>query len=229
MLINLQQLIHKQYELIVQRKDAEYKALLLQINPHFLYNTLGVISALSAQKKHEEVMDVTESLGLMLRYSLKLDSNLASLSEELLYIRRYANIIRSYYGDAIDIAIREERGLEGIQVIKFILQPLVENAVKFSQNLGRIAEVRVDASADGDSVKLAVADNGLGMRQELVEQLMEEDRPDRDMLHNVGTEIGLRNVLARCRLYYGDSFRFQITSAENRGTTVTLCLPKMRR
>ncbi|MEK0312573.1 cache domain-containing sensor histidine kinase [Cohnella sp. 56] len=229
MLINLQRSIDKQYELIVQRKDTEYKALLLQINPHFLYNTLGVISALSAQKKNDEVMDVTESLGQMLRYSLKLDSNLVSLSEELLYIRRYIGILDAYHGDAIDVSVREEPGLERIQIVKFILQPLVENAVKYSLNTDRTAEVAIDARMCGEHVQLAVTDNGIGMKPQLVAALMAEEQPSHGMLKNGGREIGLRNVLARCRLFYGAAFRFTVTSEENRGTTITFFIPDIKR
>lgn len=228
MIARLKDYIKLEVELTVRRRDAEYKALLLQINPHFLYNTLEVIGSLSIQGRNRDVLKVTESLGLMLRYSLKLDSDFVKLQEELKYVRHYSAILSLVYGERIDMSIQDETRTADAPILKFILQPLIENAVKYSMDHTEKVEIVLTACLDEDGLFITVSDNGIGMRPELAEQLMNTSQVDHgcDILNSEGKRIGLRNVIARCRLFYGNGFLLHIDSVQGAGTTFHLKLPR---
>jgi len=222
----IKHLIQTEYQANLHRRDAEYKALLMQINPHFLYNTLEVIGSLAAQGATDEVIDVTESLGSMLRFSLKLDSERVSLREELRQAGHYAGIVRARFGDRIAVEIEAEPDVMDASVVKFILQPLLENAVKYTMEYKDAGRVAVTANRTGSLLCIRVADNGIGMPAARLSELLEEEGgAGGDAFNMTGKRIGLRNVLARCRLRYGESFRAEIDSGEGAGTTVALYMP----
>ncbi|MDG0809955.1 ATP-binding protein [Cohnella rhizosphaerae] len=105
----------------------------------------------------------------------------------------------------------------------------MENAVKHSRKAGNDEPVRIEAAMEAGVVRVTVSDRGAGMTPEQVARIVAEAHAEPDMLSSDGRHIGLRNVLARCRLSYGDAFRFEIRSAENEGTAITLLLPETRR
>lgn len=227
MIHRLRDNIQLEVELNLRRKDAEYKALLLQINPHFLYNTLEVIGSLSAQGRNKDVLKVTESLGRMMRYSLRLDNDIVNLKEELKYVNYFASIISMVYGERMSLLLLDETGEEEASIPKFILQPLVENAVKFSLDHTEKVEIVLIASLQGNDLSISVRDNGIGMKEELLQELLAVSIENDDyMLNNNGKRIGLRNVIARGRLIYGDRFHINIDSNPGAGTTVNLSFPR---
>ncbi|MFD0671399.1 sensor histidine kinase [Cohnella sp. GCM10027633] len=227
MVERLRFLIETEFRANMRRKDAEYKALLMQINPHFLYNTLEAIGSLSAQKRSDEVVDVTERLGQMLRYSLRADSDLTKLREEIQYIRDYVSIMKVRFGERLRVEIREGPELGNAEVIKFILQPLVENAIKFGLENPAGAIVTLETRKAGDRLEIEIADNGPGMPLATIEELKREmSRSEMtDVLGAQGRRIGLRNVLARCFLHYGESFSILLESAPDEGTCIKIRLP----
>jgi two-component system, sensor histidine kinase YesM len=223
----LQNLIETEYEANLRRKDAEYKALLLQINPHFLNNTLEIIGSLALQGKMKDVMNVSIYLGKMLRYSLNTNSNIVSLDEELNYITSYTNILKLRYEDMITIQIDVDPGTKTIPIIKFILQPLVENAVKYSFSEKTFADIFIKSEKVGNQISLSVEDRGIGMSEEMISNLQQEDET-MNVLESKGTSIGLRNVLGRLRLTYGNDFSYRIESKKCQGTKITLLIDLKR-
>ena len=224
----LQNLIETQYEANLRRKDAEYKALLLQINPHFLNNTLEIIGSLALQGKNKEVMNVSIYLGKMLRYSLNTKSNIVPLGEEVNYIKSYTNILKLRYEDTITIQMNVEPDTITIPVIKFILQPLVENAVKYSFSEKIFADIFIKIEVVGSHLSLSVADKGMGMSEEIISDLLSQADETLHVLESKGNSIGLRNVLGRLKLTYGDDFSYQIESTKNEGTMITLLIDLKR-
>lgn len=233
MIEQLRQHIRLEYEMNLRRQGAEYKALLMQINPHFLYNTLEVISSLTMQQRNREAVRVVESLGRMLRFSLDTRNEQVALSEELLYIEHYMSILRLRFADSLHIRIHADAAARKCLVIKFILQPLVENAVKYSTGLDdRTASVEVRCWVDEgeELLHLSVEDNGCGMPEQVIQGFLEEmRRQGTGVLNSSGTQIGLRNVLARGVLYYGDAFQVLIDSRIGEGTRICLSLPSKRK
>jgi len=219
--------IRNEFELKLLRQQAEYKALLMQINPHFLFNTLELLSSLSMQGRTDDSVRVIESLGKMLRFSLKINDDLIGLAEELGYVRDYASILKVRFGERLHLTIEEEGDLARVTVVKFILQPLIENAVKYAFRQSPEARVSVRVRRAEGRVHLSVADNGPGMSEELRQQLLERSAasgPHR-ILAAGDRQIGLGNVLARCRLYYGALFEVRMDSAPGEGLRIELILP----
>ncbi|MDQ0059063.1 cache domain-containing sensor histidine kinase [Paenibacillus harenae] len=228
MVVRLRRHIKDEFELKLLRQQAEYKTLLMQINPHFLFNTLELMSSLAMQKRTDDTVEVIESLGKMMRFSLRINEDLIRLDEELKYVRYYVSILHIRFGDKVNIDIDEE-DVGQLVIIKFILQPLIENAVKYSFESGTEARVRIGVRRERGSVRLTVSDKGPGMPEKLRRQLVEQSvRAELDyILNNNGGQVGLGNVLARCRLYYGSLFDVRIEAGEDgTGTTIELILPE---
>jgi two-component system, sensor histidine kinase YesM len=222
----LKNLIETEYEANIRRKDAEYKALLLQINPHFLNNTLEIIGGLAVQGKNKEVMNVSIYLGRMMRYSLNTQNDVVRLSEEISYIRSYTDILKVRYEDALTIDIVEDPETRNLSIIKFILQPLVENAVKYSFIEKTTAEIFIKTKKANNQIKIVLEDKGIGMSEEVISDLVSEETKNEtiSVLASKGNSIGLKNVLGRLKLYYGERFSYQIESEKNVGTRITLCI-----
>ncbi|QNG59838.1 histidine kinase [Bacillus sp. PAMC26568] len=218
----LNHLIEIEYEANIRRKDAEYKALLLQINPHFMNNTLEIIGGLAVQGKNREVMNVSIYLGRMMRYSLNTHSDVVKLGEEINYIRNFTDILKVRYEDDISIEIEEEPETKSLPIIKFIIQPLVENAVKYSFIENTNAVLKIQTKKSGDQLFIIVEDNGVGMSDEVISELMNTEK--NNVLESKGKSIGFKNVIGRLKLFYGQNFSYEIQSKMNAGTRITLCI-----
>ncbi|MGG1629590.1 sensor histidine kinase [Rossellomorea sp. NRS-1567] len=220
----LDTLIETEYEANIRRRDAEYKALLLQINPHFLNNTLETIGGLAAQGKNKEVIDVTIHLGRIMRYSLNTESDMVTLGEEMTYIRRFMEILKLRYEEALSVSIQEDPAASPLPIIKFVIQPLVENSVKYSFIEKTEAVLRISTKKVNDWVEIVIEDNGIGIPESIVEELKHDHGPHESshVLESKGRSIGLKNVLGRLKLYYGENFTYHISSREYQGTTIVL-------
>lgn len=228
MVVRLRSHIQTEFELKLLRQQAEYKALLMQINPHFLFNTLELMSSLAMQKRTEDNVTVIENLGRMMRYSLRISDDVVLLEEELGYVEHYLSVLKIRFGNRLKIGLTREEGLERLTTIKFILQPLIENAVKYSFAACAEARVSISARRSDGCLLLSVTDNGPGIGEELRRSLTERlhsPNPD-DVLAGRNGHIGLGNVLARCRLYYGELFQVSIEPGIGGGTRIVLSLPE---
>jgi two-component system, sensor histidine kinase YesM len=220
----LKNLIENEYEANIRRKDAEYKALLLQINPHFLNNTLEIIGGLALQGKNKDVMNVSIYLGRMMRYSLNTHSDVVKLGDEINYIRSYTEILKIRYEDSLKITIEEDPLTNSLPIIKFILQPLVENAVKYSFIEKNYADIYIQTQMVGDHLSMVVVDKGIGMSEEVIANLLQQEKNNEtiSVLESKGSSIGLKNVIGRLKLYYGQRFSYHIESEKDIGTRITL-------
>lgn len=226
----LQQHIRTEFQLKMLRQQAELKALLMQINPHFLFNTLELLSSLAMQQRTRDTVRVIEALGSMLRFSLKVHEECVPLQDELRYVQHYLDILRIRFRDRLSISVTAEGSLERVRVIKFVLQPLVENAVKFAashKSHQETAVVDINVRRERDRIVMSVSDNGPGIPADLAERLRTESLAVQldDVLNRPDGRIGLRNTLARCRLHYGDRFSFVVDSGPREGTRIELRLP----
>ena len=220
----LNELIKTEYEANLRRKDAEYKALLLQINPHFLNNTLEVIGSLALQNKQKEVLDVSIFLGRMMRYSLNTKTDIVRLGEELAYIRDFIEIVRLRYDGAVSFIIEEDPAAASFPICKFIIQPLVENAVKYSLIQKTEAEILIRTEWKDNELTILIEDDGIGMSKEMASKLLAEEKEYETVLDSGGSSIGLRNVIGRLKLFCGSRFSISIQSEEGAGTSIALCI-----
>ncbi len=190
--------------------EAELRALRAQINPHFLFNTLNSIAAL-IRVDPQAAEDTTTRLADIFRYVLRAsESGHAPLADEIEFLHAYLEIERTRFGERLRIEERIEPGIGAIEVPGFLLQPLVENAVRYAvaprPEGGRI---RLSAARDGALLRLEVADDGPGM---------DGAAPP------AGSGFGLRSVRERIATA-GPPHALDIDSAPGRGTTIRITLP----
>ena len=204
-------------------KKSELRALQAQINPHFLYNTLDAIVWLAESGSTDEVVHITRALSDFFRISLSQGRDWIEVAEELKHLRGYLTIQKVRYRDILDYEIDVPPEAQEGRVPKLLLQPLVENAIyhgiKFRRRGGK---VRVVGRREGGELHFAVIDNGPGMTEErlleVIDGLGEED---------TSAGYGLSNVDRRIRLYYGIKQGLRIHS-DSEGTRVEFTLPVRR-
>ncbi len=198
------------YEEQSQRRDAEMKALVLQINPHFLYNTLSSIIWLCNEGKDDEVIEMTSSLATFLRISISNDHELVTIREEFDHVKSYVNIQQIRFENSFRCNYQLDESIEDCYTLKVILQPLVENTVNHAiQNIDYEGIITIRAYQDGETIHITVADNANGMTQEEVDYL-------NDHLQNPGETnaeygIGTQNVNSRIQLLFGKEYGLKYT------------------
>jgi len=181
---------------------ARLRALRMQLNPHFLFNTLNSIATL-VHEKPQAADDMISSLSELLRLSLRgPDRQEVSLNEELQFLDRYLQIEQIRFGTRLRIEKEIETGALDALVPTLILQPLVENAIKhgIEARLG-LSIIRITARHRGDTLRLKVMDNGAGLRGDLDGGLKEG--------------VGLSNTRSRLKVLYGESAGLELRSEEN--------------
>ena len=203
---------------------AEVKALQAQINPHFLFNTLNTIAALT-RTDPARARDVLREFSSFYRRTLESSSQtLIPLSEELEQTRRYLAIEKARFGEERIVETETlEPGCADVMVPGFIVQPIVENAVRHAMRDEGPLHIDVQAVFDGGDVLLAVVDDGNGMDESVAERLLDGSSQSASGAAK-GTGIALRNVAERIERFYGVGSGVEIMSKVGEGTSVTLRL-----
>ncbi len=212
--------LDRQAELTAQ---AEIKALQAQINPHFLFNTLNTIAALT-RTDPTRARDLLREFSVFYRRTLEGTEAPITLADELEQTRRYLTIERARFGDdRILWTEHVEPGCGDIKVPAFIVQPIVENAVRHAMREEGPLHIDVQVATDGEDVLIAIADDGVGMDEDVAERLLSEDSAAPSG-NSKGTGIALRNVADRVELFYGEGSGIEVMSKVGAGTCVTLRL-----
>lgn len=202
---------------------AEVKALQAQINPHFLFNALNTIAALT-RTDPARARDLLREFSAFYRQTLTSSQQLIPLREELGQTRRYLTIEKARFGE--DRILEEETvqpGLGQVMVPGFIVQPVVENAVRHAMREEGPLHIDVQVVEDGGDVLIAVADDGNGMSEEAARRLL-EGSSQRSSTSAKGTGVALRNVAERLERFFGKGSGVEIMSKPGEGTCVTLRL-----
>ncbi|MEC0266098.1 sensor histidine kinase [Paenibacillus anseongense] len=201
------------------KRKSEMKLLEAQINPHFLYNTLDSIIWMAERKKHEEVVLMTSSLAKLFRAIINKNNETVPVRVEIEHITNYLLIQTLRYKDKLDFQIDVEPGILDIHIPKIILQPIVENAIYHGiKNSLEPGLVHITGKEDGDTIVFVVADNGVGMEPEKLDQILK-------MKDGIIRGIGVSNVHERIKLF-GHEFGLSFQSEKWEGTEVTIVLPK---
>lgn len=213
-----QKLIDEVYISKLEKKEAELQILHSQINPHFLYNTFSSISRMAKLGEINKLHEIIRELAKFYRLTLNKGEMLISVEKELQIIEAYMNIQNIKYADRINMSISADPGTENFETVKFILQPFVENVLEHAWYDDEIT-IQIRVFCDGsNNMVMEVNDNGLGMKQETVNQIL-----------GTGDKIGygIRNVDQRIKLHYGKEYGVSLTSKVGEGTSVSIVLPKV--
>lgn len=206
-----------------EKRRNEMKALLSQINPHFLYNTLDSIVWMAEAGKNREVVHMTMALARLLRRSISSDQELFTIRQETDYVKNYLDIQQMRYKDKLDYEMVIDEAILEKPVIRLVLQPLAENAIyhgiKYKGGRGLI---RIEAYPEGRDIILKVTDNGKGMTEEQMKSIFQK--------HKVNYErngVGVYNVQTRLKLYYGREYGLCYESCPDGGTAAIVRIPDM--
>lgn len=208
----------------VQSLQTKLDLLQTQINPHFIHNTMNTLNYMALRSGNGELSEVIASFNSLLRATLSTSSTFSTVEEELEYVRQYLLIQRHRYADrSIDCVFETEETAKKVKIPRLMLQPLVENALFHGilPDAERPGQIRIACTVRKEQLTVSVSDNGVGMSEEKLLEIIESGKP----AGNGFNRIGLRNVRERLRLLYGEKCSFSIRSEKNQGTTVSFTVP----
>ncbi|URN95797.1 MAG: histidine kinase [Candidatus Pristimantibacillus lignocellulolyticus] len=205
-----------------RRADLEVEKLLYQINPHFLMNTLDTVHWLAMMNGQKDIDKLVLSLNRLLQYNLGKMGDATTIGGEIEALKEYLQLQRIRYDFQFDVDIDVDDDAMLLAIPRFILQPLVENALY--HGVSDEGYIHVDIRL-GDKLDITIQDNGSGMSEEKVDQLLNDDSLDSQ---KVGMGIGMKYVIRILESNYGDQATFNIKSEIGKGTIVTMCLPVYR-
>ncbi|TVY08657.1 sensor histidine kinase [Paenibacillus cremeus] len=219
----------KEMKAQLMQKEAFIKALQNQINPHLLYNTLGIIKGMAYLEKVPVIERMARNLADVYRYTTRFKEMEVRLEEELGHLLKYLDIIHTRFPKHFQSQCYFNEKFLRHRVVKFILQPIVENAVKYAiEPRGGEGVVIVSAYDEGPDLIIEVADNGPGIEEDVlrrIQEQLEQISSNVDEHYGQGDSLGISNVHARLVLKYGNRYGVTLTSFEGRGTVVSLRLP----
>lgn len=224
---NIKELMEQIHEDENQKRYLELKAMQYQINPHFLYNTLDSIT-MSARKNNDfQSEKMTMALSEFFRISLSHGVEYVSVDTEIRYVKSYLEIQSMRFPDSVTWECDVEKGIGEVKILKFILQPLVENSLYHGiHDLGETGHIQIHAYSEGEDLRIQVIDNGIGMLPKQLEMLKErisEKSHTEKSIYEGG--FGLQNVQQRLKLVYGERAGLYIQSEWEEGTNITVLIP----
>ncbi len=208
--------------------EAQIKALQQQINPHFIYNSMETLMGMASEGMDQEIIEICKCISAMLRYNTKMAGN-STLKEELTQIQNYTKVLAIRMGGSFEPRYQIDSGCLDGKIVKFSLQPLVENAIGHGMdNRSEGGVVYVGVSRHGEEIEIRIRDNGCGISSvklaKLREQLYVEDENYLRMMEN-SNNTGLLNVHLRMKLYFGQAYSIDIQSEMGKGTDIRMVIP----
>lgn len=205
------------------KKELELSVLQTQVNPHFLYNTLNSIKWMATIQKASGIGEMATALSHLLKNMAKGISSEIPLKEEISLVQDYITIQRFRYGESFRTQFSIAPELEACKIVKFTLQPLIENAIFHGlEPKAGVGEITISAVRKGETLVLCVQDNGVGMEQTQIEAVFSAQAPQsKDSLSG----LGMRNVADRIRLRYGADYGMHIQSEPGVYTAVSIVVP----
>lgn len=207
-----------------ERRKSELDALQSQINPHFLYNTLESITWMIEGNKNEDAVFMISELAKLFRISLSKGKTIISIEDEIQHCRSYLNIQKYRYKDRFEIQYDVDSEIYNYCTVKLILQPILENAIYYGvgdMDEDDDAKILIKGRIKEKDIYIAIEDNGMGMREEDVRNIL----TDNQKVPKHGSGVGLINVHSRIQLMFGTAYGLTVESEADVGTTVTVHLP----
>lgn len=212
--------IIKTYTYKLRQKQAELKMLQFQINPHFLNNALNTIGAIAELENVEYIPQISANLADMFRYNIK-GNDIVMIREELEHTLNYMGIQMIRFPNRFQVITDMDESLKDCSIIKFVLQPIVENSYKYGFAKRKKQDIiKIKACRFGEDVVISVEDNGIGIEKGKVEEL----NASLETAENIGGSdgIGLRNVNYRLKNFYGDAYGISIESEVGEYTRINM-------
>ena len=205
-----------------EKRKSALDALQSQINPHFLYNALDSVIWLIECERYEDAVTMVSALAKLFRVSISKGKNIIPIRNEILHAKSYISIQQMRYKNKFQVIYDIDPAIEEYCIIKLVLQPLLENAIYYGVEDGE-GIITLRGYMKEDTIYLEVKDNGLGMTQEKIDQLLNGTQITRSQ----GSGIGIRNVQQRIQIYFKGDYGVRIESELDEGTTVQVRIPKI--
>lgn len=200
-------------------------ALQVQINPHFLFNTLNTINLMilddcgPGQRSSKTLV----ALSKLLRFGLESDEKFVTVKKEAEYANVYINILKTRYTDLFEVRFGIDEEIKEKRILKLCLQPLIENSVNHGIiEKGSGGMIDIDIHGSEGMLEVSVADNGVGMNTEDLKHLKEYIYSEQEI---DGKQIGIKNVRQRIKLLYGEEYDVEITATEGAGMKISFKVP----
>lgn len=220
MLNEINVLIDEVYKSELTLKETELKALQSQINPHFLYNVLSLINWKAIDAGNQDISDIAGYLSKFYRTSLNKGNSLIRIHDELMNVKAYVEIQHVMHGYSFDMEYLIDPNVENYATVNLSLQPIVENAIVHGidnrEDPSERGKIILSVSETIDQIIFVIEDNGIGMTEDQVEELLVKD---------IGG-YGMKNVNERICLLFGNESGIKVESKTGIGTKVTLIIKK---
>lgn len=216
----LKNTLEEEKHIIMLQMEAQYNMLQAQVNPHFIFNALNVISHKGLMNNDESICEICGNLADMLRYSTNVIDKYATIEGEIEYVERYLNILQSRYEHKLEFNIEFDDLIRNKIIPKLTLQQFVENSIKHAfKNTSRVMKIEIIGKKLDEGWSIIIKDNGCGFLENAIEEITRRCEMIRNKIlnstGNVELEIGgmgFANTFARMQLLYGENFDFLITN-----------------
>lgn len=219
-ILKMQEMASQIKEEQTEKRKAEIKMLQAQINPHFLFNTLDSLRFTALMSNAPTVSDGLSSLSHLLRNSIINGNSYVTIKDEVKNIQDYLTLQKIRCGENIEFHTDISEDVEKCMIMKFLLQPMVENSVIHGMSDDESIHIQLTASTNGTSIFITLKDDGKGF-----DVNKQYDADTQRFKSSKLSGVGLENVKQRLALEYGSRQTFSITSEEGSGTTVTVMYP----
>ncbi|WP_203289574.1 sensor histidine kinase [Metabacillus sp. cB07] len=229
MIERINQLITREYKLELENKTNQLKVLQSQINPHFLYNALQSIGTVALKNNVPQIYSLITHLSKIMRYGMNMEEDLVPLRKEITYTNAFLFLQKERFGEHLQVHVEVDEDVQDILVPKMILQPVIENYFKHGFDIrDGIGSIELKCFRDDDELVMIITDNGIGVTPQRLNEIHEHFRADALNKKGPGTNIGLKNVYSRLKLYYDHKAKLFLENKEDSGFMVTMRLPVLQ-
>jgi sensor histidine kinase YesM len=222
MVSDIKRLLEQISEEEKQKRKTEIDFLQAQINPHFVSNALNTIAWMAKMHNAENIAALAKSLTALMQSSMRRGSRFIQINDEIEHTMNYVEIQKysAFYDFDIDLKVKEE--VKAFYTPRFILQPLVENAIihGLPENTDN-QKIEISIFREGDLVHIEVFDNGKGIKQDQIENII----VGKNISKNRYSRIGIKNIQERIKLFFGDNYGLSFESTENEYTKAIIVIP----
>jgi two-component system sensor histidine kinase YesM len=212
----IQRLIKENYEVKIREKEAQIMALNLQLNPHFMSNTLNTINWMAMENNQSKISKMIMSLSTMLQYNMRNTTEMVKFKDDLDWLKSYIFIMSNRYDGVFTVEYKFDERLNDTLVPRLFLQPIVENAIIHGfETMDAGGLLHITGTIENGKRNFFVEDNGKGMTQEKIHEVMRSD----------GNCIGVKNIDKRVKLLFGEEYGVSVESEPGKGTRISITIP----
>ncbi len=220
MLVRINVLVDQEYKNGIELKKYELNALQAQINPHFLYNTLDLINWEALDANAPRISEIVQELARFYKLSLNKGKYIVPIKDEISHAVSYVKIQNFRFENKIELITNVDDAIMNYNILKLSLQPIIENSILHGilQKENKAGFIKISGSISGDSIVITIQDNGVGMTEEELKNIVNSKNNQKD-------GYGISNIDQRIKLYYGENYGLSYRSRVGAGTSVDIKIP----